>query len=151
MTARRRSSSSSVSPDRTIPGTRPAEAVQRYRDVDISMPSSTRRPTLDGTGRYGALLSGFLWVADSETMTDDAIRAMRRSYAADISVIDQAVGEMTAALERKGILDNTWIIYTSDHGEMAGNHGLMSKCVLYEPAVRVRSSSARRVVARPLS
>ena len=62
---------------------------------------------------------------------------MRRAYAADVSVIDQAVGRMVAALERKGLLDNTWIIYTSDHGEMGGNHGLMSKCVLYEPAVRV--------------
>jgi arylsulfatase A-like enzyme len=29
------------------------------------------------------------------------------------------------------------VICTSDHGEMGGNHGLMSKCVLYEPAVRV--------------
>ncbi len=29
------------------------------------------------------------------------------------------------------------MIYTSDHGEMGGNHGLMSKCVLYRPAVRV--------------
>src|SRR6185295_6640725 len=28
-------------------------------------------------------------------------------------------------------------IYTSDHGEMAGNHGMMSKCVLYEPTIRV--------------
>ena len=36
-----------------------------------------------------------------------------------------------------GSLDNTWLIYTSDHGEMGGNHGLMSKCVLYEPTVRV--------------
>ena len=44
---------------------------------------------------------------------------------------------MVGALERKGLLDNTWFIYTSDHGEMGGNHGLMSKCVLYEPAVRV--------------
>ncbi len=115
----------------------PAEAVRRYRDVDISMPSSTRRPTAEGTGRYGALLNAFLWVSDSESMTDDAIRGMRRSYAADISVIDQAVGDMVGALERTGLLANTWIIYTSDHGEMAGNHGLMSKCVLYEPAVRV--------------
>ncbi len=115
----------------------PAEAVERYRDVDISMPVSTRRPDMEGTGRYGALLGGFLWVSDSETMTDDAIRGMRRSYAADISVIDQAVGGIVDALERKGMLDNTWIIYTSDHGEMGGNHGLMSKCVLYEPAVRV--------------
>ena len=38
---------------------------------------------------------------------------------------------------RTGLLDTTWIIYTSDHGEMGGNHGMMSKCVLYEPAVRV--------------
>ena len=58
------------------------------------MPASTRRPTVEGTGRYGALLNSFLWVSDSETMTDDAIRGMRRSYAADISVIDQAVGDM---------------------------------------------------------
>ncbi len=115
----------------------PEEAVERYRDVDISMPSSTRRPAVGSTGRYGALLNSFLWVSDSDTMTDDAIRGMRRSYAADVSVIDHAVGCMVEALERKGILDDTWIIYTSDHGEMAGSHGLMSKCVLYEGAVRV--------------
>jgi choline-sulfatase len=115
----------------------PAEAVERYRDVDISMPRSTKRPAVEGTGRYGALVNSFLWVSDSETMTDDAIRGMRRSYAADISVIDHAVGLMVGALERKGLLGNTWIIYTSDHGEMAGSHGLMSKCVLYEGAVRV--------------
>ena len=70
-------------------------------------------------------------------MTDDAIRGMRTAYAADISVIDQAVGDIVGALERTGWPDTTWIIYTSDHGEMGGNHGLMSKCVLYEPAVRV--------------
>jgi arylsulfatase len=115
----------------------PEEAVRRYRDVDISMPSSTARPVIEGTGHYGALLNGFLWVSDSETMTDDAIRGMRRAYAADISVIDHAVGRIVEALERRGLADDTWLIYTSDHGEMAGNHGLMSKCVLYEPAVRV--------------
>ncbi len=70
-------------------------------------------------------------------MSEDAIRDMRRAYAADISVIDHAVGLMLDALERKGLSDNTWVVYTTDHGEMAGNHGLMSKCVLYEQAVRV--------------
>jgi choline-sulfatase len=62
---------------------------------------------------------------------------MRRAYSADISVIDDAVGRMLDVLEARGMLDDTWVIYTSDHGEMGGNHGLMSKCVLYEPAVRV--------------
>ena len=115
----------------------PEEARERYRSVDISMPTSTRRPDTEGTGRYGALLNAFLGLSDSESMTDDAIRGMRRSYAADISVIDHAVGLMVEALERKGVLDRTWVVYTSDHGEMGGNHGLMSKCVLYEQAVHV--------------
>ncbi len=115
----------------------PQAAVDRYRDVEISMPASTLRPTVEGTGRYGALLSSFLWLSDSETMTEDAIRGMRRAYSADVSVIDDAVGAILAALSAKGVLDDTWVIYTSDHGEMGGNHGLMSKCVLYRQAVRV--------------
>jgi arylsulfatase A-like enzyme len=115
----------------------PAEAVARYDGVDISMPASTKRPVVEGTGRYGALLQGFLWMSDSETMTDTAIAGMRKSYAADISVIDHAVGRIVDALARRGMLESTWIVYTTDHGEMAGSHGLMSKCVLYEPAVRV--------------
>jgi choline-sulfatase len=115
----------------------PEEAVRRYRDVDISMPASTRRPDTESAGRYGGLLNAFLWLSDSESMTDDAIRGMRTAYAADISVIDQAVGDIVSALERTDRLDTTWIIYTSDHGEMGGNHGMMSKCVLYEPAVKV--------------
>lgn len=115
----------------------PREAVDAYRGVDISMPASTRRPDLDGTGRYRALLESFLWVSDSETMTDGAIAAMRRAYAADVTLIDQGVASIVAALEARGLLERTWVIYTSDHGEMAGNHSLMSKCVLYDPAVRV--------------
>ncbi|HLJ09154.1 MAG TPA: sulfatase-like hydrolase/transferase [Acidimicrobiia bacterium] len=115
----------------------PAEAVAAYRDVDISMPRSTARPEVRDTGRYKDLLNSFLWVSDSDTMSDDAIRGMRRAYAADITVIDAAVARILAALEAKDLLASTWVIYTSDHGEMAGWHGLMSKCVLYEGAVRV--------------
>jgi choline-sulfatase len=70
-------------------------------------------------------------------MTDDGIVGMRRAYAANVSVIDHEVGRILDALDDRGVLDDTWVIYTSDHGEMAGDHGLMSKCVLYDGAVRV--------------
>jgi choline-sulfatase len=115
----------------------PAEAVARYDGRDISMPRSTARPDLEATGSYGGLLRAFLHLSDTDTMTDDAIRGMRRAYSADISVIDDGVGRIVDALGRTGRLDRTWIMYTSDHGEMGGNHGMMSKCVLYEPAVHV--------------
>ncbi len=115
----------------------PAEAVARYRDVVVSMPPSTARPDVAAAGTYGRLLGGFLHMSDSDTMTDDAIRGMRRAYSAAVSVIDDAVGRVLAALAARGMLDGTWVIYTSDHGEMGGDHGLMSKCVFYKQSVNV--------------
>lgn len=115
----------------------PGAAVAQFADVDITMPRSTRRPDLGATGNYGKLLDAFLRLSDSDTMTDDAIRGMRRAYSANVSIIDDGVGRILTALDARGMLDDTWVIYTSDHGEMGGNHGLMSKCVLYEPSVRV--------------
>ena len=44
---------------------------------------------------------------------------------------------MLAALEQRGMLENTYILYSSDHGEMLGDHGLYTKSVAYEAALRV--------------
>jgi choline-sulfatase len=115
----------------------PAEARARYEGVDLALPASTTRPDPDAAGTYGGLLNGFLWLSDTETMDVEAIAGMRRAYASNVSVIDDAVGRIVSALEARGQLDNTWLLYTSDHGEMAGDHGLMSKCVLYRGAARV--------------
>lgn len=115
----------------------PAEAVERHGPAEPTMPRSTRRPDLEHLGRYGKLVRGMLALSDSDTMTDAAIAGMRRAYCANVSVIDEGVGRVVAALDQRGMLDDTWLVYTSDHGEMAGDHGLMSKCVLYEPTVRV--------------
>lgn len=115
----------------------PRSALERYDGVDMTMPSSTRRPDVGAAGRYGMLLYGLMAMSDSDTMTDDAIRAMRRAYSANVSIIDDGVGRILGALDRRGFLDNTWVIYTSDHGEMGGNHGLLSKLLQYQQAVRV--------------
>jgi arylsulfatase len=115
----------------------PVEAVERYGPAVPSAPRSTRRPDVDGAGNYGKLVRGMLHLSDTDTMDDAAIAGMRRAYLANVGVIDHAVGRIVAALDDRGLLDDTWIVYTSDHGEMAGDHGLMSKCLLYEGAVRV--------------
>ncbi|MCK5803172.1 MAG: sulfatase-like hydrolase/transferase [Lentisphaeria bacterium] len=42
-----------------------------------------------------------------------------------------------AALEARGELDNTYVVFSSDHGEMAGDHGMYTKSVPYEAAIHV--------------
>lgn len=63
--------------------------------------------------------------------------AVRRSYAAMITGIDDWVGKLNAEVDRRGELDNTYIIFTSDHGEMLGDHGRWNKGLAYEPSVHV--------------
>lgn len=63
---------------------------------------------------------------------------IQAAYYAMIELIDENVGRMLTALERTGQLDNTVVIFMSDHGEMLGDHGLLLKgCRFYEGLVRV--------------
>ncbi len=59
------------------------------------------------------------------------------AYCAMIQEVDDYVGELYKAVEESGQLDNTYFIYTSDHGESAGEHGLWMKNNLYDVASRV--------------
>ena len=115
----------------------PEEAKRAYKDVEIPLPASARRPDVPAEGPFALFLNAFLRLSDSDTLTDDRVREVRRAYYANVSIIDEAVGRIVSALERKGVLDHTWVLYTTDHGEMNGEHGLLSKMVFYDAAMRV--------------
>ncbi|MGH7779384.1 MAG: sulfatase family protein [Candidatus Binataceae bacterium] len=115
----------------------PREAVDQYRDAEIPMPRSLERPAVPAAGPFNLFLNAFLAHSDSSTMTDEAIIAMRRAYYANVSVIDAGLGAIVSALARRQMLDNTWVVYTGDHGEMMGEHRMLAKMVFYEPSVRV--------------
>jgi len=61
----------------------------------------------------------------------------RVGYYANITLIDHWIGRILAALQDKGELDNTWVIFNSDHGEMLGDHLLWSKANFYRQSVHV--------------
>ncbi|GAB4532133.1 MAG: sulfatase-like hydrolase/transferase [Anaerolineae bacterium] len=54
-----------------------------------------------------------------------------------VTLIDDQIGRLLQALEDEGMLDDTLVIFTSDHGEMLGQQGLWHKMVPYEEAIRV--------------
>ena len=62
---------------------------------------------------------------------------MRANYAGNVSLIDDQIGEVLAVIEARGEMDNTLIAFTSDHGEMNGDHGLIYKMNFYDGALRV--------------
>jgi arylsulfatase A-like enzyme len=72
-----------------------------------------------------------------ETLTEEMITEIKRVYYAMISLVDQKVGEIIALLEKDGSLDNTWIIYGSDHGDMMWDHGIPGKFVFHFTSVGV--------------
>ena len=53
-----------------------------------------------------------------------------------VTRVDMMVGQILAALEENDLLENTLIVYTSDHGDMVGEHGLWWKHVFYEESVK---------------
>jgi len=69
--------------------------------------------------------------------TPDQILDMRRQYCGAITAIDDAVGEIMSALEASGQMDRTYIVFSSDHGEMLCDHGMSTKDIPYESAWRV--------------
>jgi arylsulfatase len=116
----------------------PAEYADLYRRQEMPRPGSLERPALPRDGAFRQFLDYLLNVhCDSPSLTEAVIAEIRRFYYGNITVIDEAIGRIIGALERRGLLDKTWVIYTSDHGEMMGEHRMLTKMVFYEPAVRV--------------
>lgn len=68
----------------------------------------------------------------------DTVMQMRRVYYAMVSLIDSEVGRISDHLDQLGLTDRTFIIFTSDHGDYMGDHGLITKSpALYDCLVRV--------------
>ncbi|MBI4306753.1 MAG: sulfatase-like hydrolase/transferase [Chloroflexi bacterium] len=64
-------------------------------------------------------------------------RRLRAQYLANITLVDRMVARIVAALEDADVADNTMVVFTSEHGEMAGDHGMLEKRAFYEEASRV--------------
>jgi choline-sulfatase len=67
---------------------------------------------------------------------EDALRA-RAAYFGCIDFLDEVLGDFLALLDRDGFLDNTIVVYTTDHGSMNGEHGLWYKSTWHEASSHV--------------
>jgi len=111
----------------------PQEYVDRF-DVE-SLPGPLFRPSdLEAQARLAAIN----FQSKSTPPEKFNGKLHQAKYWAQIELIDENVGRMLKALEETGQRDKTMIIFTSDHGDSCGDHGLRAKgCRFYEGLVRV--------------
>jgi len=108
---------------------------QHYRDVKVPL-GPTRRPDTPNNP-WGRYLRGWIRGTQVDTLTPEIVRDATRHYYGMISLIDQRIGDVVKAINERGWGRNTWIFFTSDHGDMMGDHGLMFKNVFYKGSVLV--------------
>jgi len=74
----------------------------------------------------------------AKQQTDEQLRHMTANYFSMISLVDHNVGRILSALQDQGLTENTIIVYTSDHGDFLGDHGVYMKGPMaYEGLLRV--------------
>ena len=108
------------------------EDYDRYRRV-ITMPRHPE-PLSESVHPY---LRWWRRQCGIEDVGEEEILRARTAYWALVSRMDSMIGEMLGALERNGLAENTLIVYTADHGEQVGEHGLWWKQTFYEESVKV--------------
>jgi len=111
----------------------PQNWADRFADVDVPEPIPPTPPEewlSDAARAYHAAEMG-------EARDADTWKAIRRLYYAKIAHLDSLVGEILDALEEEGELDNTVIVFWSDHGDRLCDRGKHAKGVFYDESARV--------------
>lgn len=104
----------------------------KYRD-NMTLP---RKDQSDDNGRHEFLR---LWreYTGAISVTEEEVLRSRAAYWGLVTSVDAMIGQIIDALHANELADNTVIVYTSDHGDMVGEHGLWWKHVFYEESVKV--------------
>ena len=112
------------------PFTAPGRYIRRYRgEVPPPEVGCDRVEDLEPFARRSA--------EAYQHLTEEQTRRGREGYYACVDFVDDCIGDLLDGLARAGMLENTIVIYTSDHGEMLGLHGCWAKQLYYEPSIGV--------------
>jgi arylsulfatase A-like enzyme len=128
-------------PDPHHPFTPPGRYFDMYDPDRIPLPASWHDDHADSPPHYRRMLSfrgSQRFLMNPFSPTEEQYREAASKEYGLIAMIDDGVGEILAALERTGKAANTIVIFTSDHGDMFGDHSVMLKAGMhYEGCTRV--------------
>lgn len=118
------------------------EYAQRYMDKDLPIDDVTEEDLEGQPPPFKAMRQHNCDVDHDSVVhqlnpTAEQRHRQRAYYLANVSMIDQKVGEILEALDRNGYLENSVVIFTSDHGDCLTDHGHSQKWTMYDTITRV--------------
>lgn len=108
-----------------------------YKPEDMPIPESFYIKDLPDWAETGVPGRQANYPLDKLAESEAKLRRLKAQYCGEVKCIDDNVGKILNTLKEKGVLDDTIIVFTSDHGEYMGEHGLQFKNYFYETAHRV--------------
>ncbi len=100
-------------------------------------PAAMRLPATVTEARTDMPNAWYASTRQSWCFDEEEIRHCLAAYCACVSYLDHQVGRLLAALDRLGLAENTLVVYSTDHGEMCFEHGMVQKQNFFEESVRV--------------
>jgi arylsulfatase A-like enzyme len=106
-----------------------------YDPVQVPEPANFADPMVDKP----AFQTRSIWhqAARAHGTAWEPWRRSMAVYWGFVTLIDELIGRLLGRLETLGLADDTIVVFTSDHGEQMGSHGLFQKSCMYEEALRV--------------
>ena len=112
----------------------PRRVLDKYKDIEMEAPASGEWSRHIGEN-----------VTDPDTAPDAAFaqfgdeyaKNSKKHYYASVTFIDEQVGRIIQALKDRGMYDNSVICFTSDHGDMMGDHHHWRKTYAYEGSAAI--------------
>ena len=116
--------------------------LKMYEDARLPVPNPTEdelraQPPSHAVLRTNMIRNNYDSVAWQEHPSREDVLRVRRHYSANVTMIDDKVGEIMKVLEEKGYLEDAIVIFASDHGDALGDHGHIQKWTMYDCSVRV--------------
>jgi choline-sulfatase len=116
----------------------PWDAPEPYASLYDETVIGAATPRLRGSEQVRGLLRRvFDSSLYSPPLAPDEVRALRTNYAGNVTLIDDQIGHILETVRGRGELDRTLIVFTSDHGEMNGDQGLIYKANFLDPVLQL--------------
>ena len=114
-------------PDPHGPNTVRAPYDTMYDNVDVPIPATLHK-TAEQTPKWGA---------KDKKVTEASLRKIMPQYYGMVKCIDDNLGRLLDTLRQSGLIDNTIVVFTADHGDLCGEHGRLNKGVPYEGSAKI--------------